>query len=323
MVGPCAHWSRGQPDSSDRRWSTACSPTGTSVVGRRRPQLRAQREPRRGRPVRRLRVRQGRHRRRRPGRAARRRPARGDLPPRRADLGAAARSPTRRSTPAVNVVGTVRLAEAARRAGVRKIVHTSSGGSIYGTPPGYPTDEDVPDRPGVALRGEQGVRRGVPRTCSATSTAWTARTSRPPTCTGRARIRTARRAWSRSSPSALLAGQADEDLRRRHRHPRLRVRRRRRRRVRARRPARPAAGSASTSAPAWKPRRGNCTRRSRRPPARPTSRSSTRRGSAIVRRSCLDISRAESVLGLATEGRARATVSPQDRASYFRAARTR
>ena len=32
----------------------------------------------------------------------------------------------------VNVVGTVRLAEAARRAGVRRIVFTSSGGSIYG-----------------------------------------------------------------------------------------------------------------------------------------------------------------------------------------------
>jgi UDP-glucose 4-epimerase len=48
---------------------------------------------------------------------------------------------------AVNVVGTVRLAEAARRAGVRKIVHTSSGGSIYGTPPSYPTSEEVPVDP--------------------------------------------------------------------------------------------------------------------------------------------------------------------------------
>jgi UDP-glucose 4-epimerase len=47
----------------------------------------------------------------------------------------------------VNVVGTVRLAEAARRAGVRKIVHTSSGGSIYGTPPSYPTSEEVPTDP--------------------------------------------------------------------------------------------------------------------------------------------------------------------------------
>ncbi len=47
----------------------------------------------------------------------------------------------------VNVIGTVRLAEAARRAGVRKVVHTSSGGSIYGTPARYPTPETVPTDP--------------------------------------------------------------------------------------------------------------------------------------------------------------------------------
>ena len=47
----------------------------------------------------------------------------------------------------VNVVGTVRLAEAARRSGVRKVIHTSSGGSIYGTPPAYPTSEEVPVDP--------------------------------------------------------------------------------------------------------------------------------------------------------------------------------
>jgi UDP-glucose 4-epimerase len=47
----------------------------------------------------------------------------------------------------VNVVGTVRLAEAARQARVRKVVHTSSGGSVYGTPPIYPTSEDVATNP--------------------------------------------------------------------------------------------------------------------------------------------------------------------------------
>ncbi|SOX56345.1 UDP-glucose 4-epimerase, partial [Mycobacterium ahvazicum] len=47
----------------------------------------------------------------------------------------------------VNVIGTVRLAEAARRTGVRKVVHTSSGGSIYGTPPQYPTPETTPTDP--------------------------------------------------------------------------------------------------------------------------------------------------------------------------------
>ncbi len=48
---------------------------------------------------------------------------------------------------AVNVVGTVRLAEAARRTGVRKVVHTSSGGSIYGVPHEYPTSEQTPADP--------------------------------------------------------------------------------------------------------------------------------------------------------------------------------
>lgn len=47
----------------------------------------------------------------------------------------------------INVIGTVRLAEAARHAQVRKIVHTSSGGSIYGTPSQYPTPETVPTDP--------------------------------------------------------------------------------------------------------------------------------------------------------------------------------
>jgi UDP-glucose 4-epimerase len=47
----------------------------------------------------------------------------------------------------INVLGTVRLAEAARQAGVRKVVHTSSGGSIYGTPQTFPTPEDVPADP--------------------------------------------------------------------------------------------------------------------------------------------------------------------------------
>jgi UDP-glucose 4-epimerase len=47
----------------------------------------------------------------------------------------------------INVVGTVRLAEAARRAGVRKVVHTSSGGSIYGSPDTFPTSEGEPVDP--------------------------------------------------------------------------------------------------------------------------------------------------------------------------------
>lgn len=47
----------------------------------------------------------------------------------------------------VNVVGTVRLAEAARRAGVRRIVFTSSGGSIYGPVTELPVPESRPVDP--------------------------------------------------------------------------------------------------------------------------------------------------------------------------------
>jgi UDP-glucose 4-epimerase len=42
-----------------------------------------------------------------------------------------------------NVVGAIRLADAARKADVRKIVNTSSGGSIYGASPNYPTNEST------------------------------------------------------------------------------------------------------------------------------------------------------------------------------------
>ena len=47
----------------------------------------------------------------------------------------------------VNVIGTIRLADASRKVGVRKIVHTSSGGSIYGIPEVFPTSEEVPVDP--------------------------------------------------------------------------------------------------------------------------------------------------------------------------------
>ncbi|ASO17799.1 UDP-glucose 4-epimerase [Actinoalloteichus hoggarensis] len=46
-----------------------------------------------------------------------------------------------------NVLGTINLAEASRRAGVRKIVFSSSGGSIYGTPDALPIAETVPVDP--------------------------------------------------------------------------------------------------------------------------------------------------------------------------------
>lgn len=59
-----------------------------------------------------------------------------------------------------NILATIKLADAARKAGVRKIVHTSSGGSIYGTPSTFPVDETFlvdPHSPYAAskLAGEQ------------------------------------------------------------------------------------------------------------------------------------------------------------------------
>lgn len=42
-----------------------------------------------------------------------------------------------------NILSIIKLAEAARKNGVRKIVHTSSGGSIYGVPAIFPVNEEV------------------------------------------------------------------------------------------------------------------------------------------------------------------------------------
>jgi len=47
----------------------------------------------------------------------------------------------------VNVLGTIAVAEAARAAGVRKIVFASSGGSIYGLPEHLPVAETAPVQP--------------------------------------------------------------------------------------------------------------------------------------------------------------------------------
>ena len=47
----------------------------------------------------------------------------------------------------INVLGTLRLLEAARRAGARKIVFASTGGAIYGEPRGEKADEDHPTDP--------------------------------------------------------------------------------------------------------------------------------------------------------------------------------
>jgi UDP-glucose 4-epimerase len=47
----------------------------------------------------------------------------------------------------VNVLGTIALLDAARRAGVRRVVYTSTGGAAYGDTDVLPTPEDHPTRP--------------------------------------------------------------------------------------------------------------------------------------------------------------------------------
>lgn len=46
-----------------------------------------------------------------------------------------------------NILATIRMAEAARKHGVRKVVHTTSGGAIYGEPEDFPVSEDTPVDP--------------------------------------------------------------------------------------------------------------------------------------------------------------------------------
>lgn len=55
-----------------------------------------------------------------------------------------------------NILTTIRLAEAARSHGVKKIVLASSGGAIYGAPTNVPCLRRDPGRPAFAVRGIEG-----------------------------------------------------------------------------------------------------------------------------------------------------------------------
>jgi UDP-glucose 4-epimerase len=102
----------------------------------------------------------------------------------------------------VNVVGTVRVLEAARAAGAR-VVFGSTGGAIYGEVD-EPADEDHPRRPvspyGTAkLAAEEYLQTwnrlyGAGHACSASRT-----------CTGRGRTVRSRVGWWRSSSSGWRA----------------------------------------------------------------------------------------------------------------------
>ena len=156
------------------------------------------------------------------------RAAQGDDPPRgKADVRLSVERPDFDAD--VNVVGTVRILEAARRHGA-KIVFTSSGGAGYGE-----CDGPAPERRRRCGRSPRTACPSSPaRSTSRRTTACTdRRTSRSgsATSTGRGRSRTARPASWRSSSGLLRDGGTPHDLRRRIADARLRLRRRRRPRV--------------------------------------------------------------------------------------------
>ena len=47
----------------------------------------------------------------------------------------------------VNIIGSIKVIEAALAAGVRKVMFASTGGAVYGEPESIPVDEDTPARP--------------------------------------------------------------------------------------------------------------------------------------------------------------------------------
>jgi UDP-glucose 4-epimerase len=64
----------------------------------------------------------------------------------------------------VNVVGTINVLEAARAAGVKRVVNTSTGGAIYGDADVMPTPESAPARPMAAY--------GQSKFCAETYCGW-------------------------------------------------------------------------------------------------------------------------------------------------------
>ena len=105
----------------------------------------------------------------------------------------------------VNVRGTAEVLEAARALDAR-VVFSSTGGAIYGEVDDDPLARVDAVRGDGAVRHLQALRRALRRALQpplrrrATSSCATA------TCTGRARTRTARPAWSRSSSASCVEG---------------------------------------------------------------------------------------------------------------------
>ena len=156
----------------------------------------------------------------------------------------------------VNVIGAVRLAEAAWRSGVRKIVNASSGGAIYGVPKNYPTNEAAPADPaspyGAAKLAAEAYLNSFRHLYGLDCTHIA-----PATCTGHDRNHMARPVWSPFSrgpcwpasrrrcsvtvPTLVITSSStmwSTPL--------------------SRRPAMPARASDSMSEPVWRPATGHC-----------------------------------------------------------------
>ena len=94
----------------------------------------------------------------------------------------------------INVGGTANVLEAARAAGVGRVVFVSTGGAIYGEGEGQqlPLDERRADRAALRLRPEQVRRRGLPGALRAPLRALRRWRCGSATSTARARTRSAR-----------------------------------------------------------------------------------------------------------------------------------
>ena len=159
-----------------------------------------------------------------------------------------ARSSTRVFDASVNVVGTLVLLEASRRAGVRRVVYTSTGGAAYGDTDVLPTPEDHPMR-ATSPYGVSKVAAERYLECWAGLTGGRRCRCAWPTSTAPARTRWARPASSPSSASACCGG-ALRGERRRRTDAGLRLRRGRGRRGRPGAVPARRHGSGRTSAPA-------------------------------------------------------------------------
>lgn len=98
----------------------------------------------------------------------------------------------------MNITATIRLAEAARRTGVRRVVHTSSGGSIYGEPEQLPATEQLhvdPKSPYAASKVAGELYLNVYRQLYGLETSFIA----PANVYGPGRTHSEKPEWSRSS----------------------------------------------------------------------------------------------------------------------------